>query len=204
MGMIPLVGGVIATVIAGVGSRLLADEAKAWIPTLIEWSIKRAVARLPEDQRERYHEEWHSHLSEVPGDIAKLAVAFGYQRAASGITRLDSRRAFLRRIRSELDRLSGVLLLVLCLPLFAIIALLIKINSKGPIFIRVPEKLKDGRYLERLNFRTFYFENGGVGLKRLTFIGRILLRFDLDKIAEVFYLIRGRVTLFRPDLDGLQ
>ena len=198
MGMILSIGGTIAAVIAGTVSRFLADEAKAWIPTLIEELIKRAVARLPEDQKERYYEEWHSHLSEVPGDLAKLVVAFGYQRAASGITRLDSRRAFSRRMRSELDRLIGVLILIICLPMFAIIAVLIKLNSKGPIFTRVPEKMKDGRYFMRLAFRTFYFVNGDIELRRLTFIGRILHRFDLDRMAEVFDLIRGRVTVFRP------
>ena len=56
-------------------SRLLTDEAKAWIPWLTDRLIRRAIQRLPGEQRERYAEEWRSHIAEIPGDLGKLLVA---------------------------------------------------------------------------------------------------------------------------------
>ena len=41
-------------------------------------SVQSAMARLPEDQRERYKEEWQSHIDEIPGDICKIVIAVGF------------------------------------------------------------------------------------------------------------------------------
>jgi hypothetical protein len=67
--------------------RQLADEFKAWTPRLIKYFIQRAVRRLPESQRKRFTEEWQSHVDEIPGEVGKLIVAFGFLRASSEISR---------------------------------------------------------------------------------------------------------------------
>ena len=67
-------------------SRQLADEFKAWVPWFTRKIIRAAVARLPEDQRERYGEEWTSHTNEVPGEVGKLFVALGFLLAANRMT----------------------------------------------------------------------------------------------------------------------
>ena len=59
-------------------SRLLSDECKAWILSFTKWIIRSAIAVLPEDQRERYKEEWQSHIDEIPGDICKIVIAVGF------------------------------------------------------------------------------------------------------------------------------
>ena len=64
-------------------SRLLTDEFKAWIPWIIQRVIRRAIRRLPPAQRERFEEEWQSHINEVPGEIGKLTVALGFLTAAA-------------------------------------------------------------------------------------------------------------------------
>jgi len=71
LGFLALLGAVI--------SRLVTDEVKAWIP----WIIDRAVSMLPKDRRERFAEEWSSHVDEIPGDIGKLAAALGFIVASS-------------------------------------------------------------------------------------------------------------------------
>jgi hypothetical protein len=72
----------ILSVVAAALSRVLSDECKAWMPSLAKWLIRRAVAWLPEDQRERYAEEWLSHINEIPGDISKIVAAMGFIWAA--------------------------------------------------------------------------------------------------------------------------
>jgi hypothetical protein len=75
--------GIFATAV----SRQLADEFKAWTPRLIKYFIQRAVRQLPESQRERFTEEWQSHVDEIPGEVGKLVVAFGFLRASSNMSR---------------------------------------------------------------------------------------------------------------------
>ncbi len=74
-------------------SRLLTDEFKAWIPWIIQRVIRRAIARLMPDQRERFAEEWQGHVNEVPGDIGKLRVALGLLAAARKMTPAAKNRA---------------------------------------------------------------------------------------------------------------
>jgi hypothetical protein len=71
--------GIVALALLGVlgtaMSRQLTDEFKAWMPRIIERLIHSAVAKLPEDQRGRFEEEWRSHISETPGEIGKICNA---------------------------------------------------------------------------------------------------------------------------------
>ena len=80
--LVLFLGGMIAAAI----SRLFADEIKAWTPRLVSILINRAVSRLPASQKERFEEEWRSHLEEMPGEIGKVIAATGLQVAAFRIT----------------------------------------------------------------------------------------------------------------------
>lgn len=73
---------VIGTSVGAALSGLLANEFKAWIAYFPKWLVRRATSWLPEDQRERYAEEWLSHINEMPGDICKIATAIGFVLAA--------------------------------------------------------------------------------------------------------------------------
>ena len=53
-------------------SRVLSEELKEWIPWVIERTISSAVSMLPNRERERYEEEWRSHVNELPGQLWKL------------------------------------------------------------------------------------------------------------------------------------
>jgi hypothetical protein len=70
------------TLLGSVLSRLLADELKSWTPRIVDYLIQRATRNLPQDQRERFDEEWRSHINETPGELGKLLVAFGFPRAS--------------------------------------------------------------------------------------------------------------------------
>jgi hypothetical protein len=51
---------------------LLVEEAKAMLPWLSDRMLRIAVKLLPNDRKERYFEEWASHLADIPGPISKL------------------------------------------------------------------------------------------------------------------------------------
>lgn len=66
-------GGMITAIL----TRFFGDELKAWMPWFSKRLLRIALERLPECQRERFSEEWASHISEVPGELGKVAVALG-------------------------------------------------------------------------------------------------------------------------------
>ncbi len=73
-----------------IAAKLSADEIKAWLPWLVQRIVALAAHILPEDQRERYGEEWSGHIGEIPGDIGRLLVAIGFVFAGLAIS-LDPR-----------------------------------------------------------------------------------------------------------------
>jgi len=70
------------SIITGIVSRVVAEELKAWSPTIVTKFTAIAVGRLPVEQRERFAEEWESHLNAIPGDLSKIVFAFDLIRAA--------------------------------------------------------------------------------------------------------------------------
>ena len=76
----------IVGIFAAALSKQLTDEIKAWTPWIIELLIHAAVAKLPESERDRLHEEWHSDIRDTPGELGKLVVAVGFVLAALKIS----------------------------------------------------------------------------------------------------------------------
>jgi hypothetical protein len=87
---VDLIGAILAGIVgvlAAAFSKQAADEFKAWTPRLIAAVVQCAVRRLHEDQRDRYAEEWRSHIDETPGEIGKLVVGLGLLWAAWKLSR---------------------------------------------------------------------------------------------------------------------
>src|ERR1035441_5558963 len=72
----------ILTIIQGVLAKLAADEIKAWLPIFSQKILNFAAARMPEEKRKRYVEEWEAHLMDIPGDFSKLVYSADLVRAA--------------------------------------------------------------------------------------------------------------------------
>lgn len=101
--------------------------------------------------------------------------------------------------------LAGVVLLVLA-PLFALIALLIKLTTVGPVFY-VQERIgRDGKPFPFIKFRTMVVEaeTQGAGIlclkddPRVTRIGRILRRVSLDELPQLLNVLRGEMSVVGP------
>ncbi len=98
--------------------------------------------------------------------------------------------------------LIGCLLLLLMLP---VIALLIKLDSRGPVFFKCPRVGKDGQIFSMLKFRTMYETSAPVGASvssfgdpRVTPMGRMLRRLKLNEFPQFFNVLRGDMTLIGP------
>lgn len=100
----------------------------------------------------------------------------------------------------------GSLILVMVSPLMALIALLIKLTSKGPVLYRQERVGMDGHTFEMLKFRTMKedaeSETGPVWAKendsRRTSIGRFLRKTSLDELPQLFNVLKGEMSLVGP------
>lgn len=118
--------------------------------------------------------------------------------------------------KRALDVLGAATALVLCSPLFALIALLIRITSPGPVFFRWPVVGQGGRPFVGYKFRSMFDgadrvreqlqdknEMTGVFFKmkndpRITPIGLILRRFSLDELPQLWSVLVGQMSLVGP------
>jgi len=116
--------------------------------------------------------------------------------------------------------LFSLFLMVLLLPVFGLLALLVKLSSPGPVFFRQLRIGKGGRVFTCLKFRTMYQDaearlseileqNPAVRKEwenyaritndpRITPLGRFLRRFSLDELPQLINVIRGEMAVVGP------
>jgi Undecaprenyl-phosphate glucose phosphotransferase len=101
--------------------------------------------------------------------------------------------------------LSAAGLLVLSLPL-AIIALLVRLTSRGPVFYRQERTGLDGKPFTIYKFRSMYDdaerETGPVWTRpddpRVTPLGRFLRRSNVDELPQLWNVLRGDMSIVGP------
>lgn len=99
--------------------------------------------------------------------------------------------------------ISGIALVVL-LPIFAIIGILIKLDSKGPVFFVQERAGKDGKIFRAYKLRTMVdraVEIGGKKLSqddsRITRVGKHL-RWGIDELPQLINVFKGDMSLVGP------
>ncbi len=110
-----------------------------------------------------------------------------------------------RRLKRPFDLLMAVLLTLALSPLLLLIALLIKLTSPGPVFFVQERSGLQGRVFRPLKFRTMRAERRPdvkelvpLAHPDITGIGRLLRRFKLDELPQLFNVIRGEMSLVGP------
>ena len=108
----------------------------------------------------------------------------------------------MKRVFDIFFSLIGLLILF---PLFAVVGILIKIDSRGPVFFR-QERI--GRNFERFaifKFRTMVLDAEKKGLsitsntdKRVTRAGKILRKLKMDELPQLINVLRGDMSLVGP------
>lgn len=109
-------------------------------------------------------------------------------------------------IKSILDFVLSFFLLILLSPLVFLIALLIKIDSKGSVFYFQERAGKNKKLFRVIKFRTMVVgaEKQGLGYEiiendeRITKIGKILRCFCLDELPQLFNVLMGEMSLVGP------
>lgn len=110
------------------------------------------------------------------------------------------------QIKRGLDLILASACLVVALPLIVIIAIVIKLDSRGPIFYQQERVSKLGKHFMLFKFRTMIRDaetNTGPILatandSRITRIGRLLRVVRLDEIPQLFNVLKGDMSLVGP------
>jgi len=100
---------------------------------------------------------------------------------------------------------SGLGLLILS-PLFLVVAILIKIDSKGPIFFRQRRVGKNGKIFKIWKFRTMINKGWQKGPlitisdqdPRITHFGKFLRKYKLDELPQLINVLKGEMSLVGP------
>lgn len=113
-------------------------------------------------------------------------------------------------LKQILDYLGATLLLVLLSPVLALIALLIKLDSPGPVFFRQTRAGRFHKPFTVYKFRTMIEGADKISLEifkndpRITRMGRLLRITSLDELPQLINVLRGEMSLVgpRPLLPG--
>jgi len=108
-----------------------------------------------------------------------------------------------------MKRLFDILLsfigLLLLQPLFVVVAIMIKVDSTGPIFFRQGRVGKNFRRFMIYKFRTMVVDAEKKGLRitsggdhRITSAGRILRKFKIDELPQLFNVLKGDMSFVGP------
>ncbi|WP_306639131.1 sugar transferase [Pseudarthrobacter siccitolerans] len=107
-------------------------------------------------------------------------------------------------------------LLLLASPLMLLLAVIVRVDSRGPIFFRQERVGIEGTQFTMLKFRSMVVdaeellerlagENQGSGLlfkikedPRITRVGKILRRYSLDELPQLFNVVAGSMSLVGP------
>jgi len=158
-------------------------------------------------------------VSVLPGPLEVIGSRAVFEQVG-GMTMLGVPRFGLcrssRLLKRALDSAGATVGFLLISPVFAAIALAIKLDSKGPILFRQVRVGRDGQPFSILKFRTMVADAearkeelrslsiAGSGLfkiandPRVTRVGRLLRSTSLDELPQLFNVMRGEMSLVGP------
>ncbi|MCZ6703514.1 MAG: sugar transferase [Ignavibacteria bacterium] len=110
--------------------------------------------------------------------------------------------SFIKRIT---DIVLSVLLLILSFPIFIISAMVIKLDSKGPVFFVQERTGLGGKFFKIYKFRGMVDNALDIGPEltqvndpRITRVGKFLRRTSIDEIPQLINVLKGEMSLIGP------
>ena len=110
-----------------------------------------------------------------------------------------------RAFKRFMDLILGLCAGLVLLPVMLIVALLIKLDSEGPILFTQTRNGFGNRTFRILKFRTLHTVEDGPDIKqvsrndsRVTRIGRLLRRTSIDELPQLWNIIRGDMSIVGP------
>jgi sugar transferase (PEP-CTERM system associated) len=146
--------------------------------------------------------EWPSFFEKLSGRIAIRNLSPSYFIFQEGFRK----SIVLLVVRRFVSLLFAVALLLLLSPVMLIAALLIKIDSPGPVFYTQKRVGKNGKVFDIVKFRSMRkdAEGGGVARwavksdPRVTRVGKVIRLARIDELPQLFNVLRGDIDIVGP------
>lgn len=100
-----------------------------------------------------------------------------------------------------LDIIFSLFLIVVLSPIFAIVSILIKLDSKGEVIFKQARSGKNNKTFNVYKFRTMVSGNDVMNFKesdKVTKIGKILRKTSLDELPQLFNILKGEMSFIGP------
>jgi len=155
-------------------------------------------------------------LSLVPVDVRLCTDNFGFQAGTCAVTHVNGltmlnvcdrpMTGWAHVAKSIEDKVLAALILAAVSPLMAMVALLIKLDSRGPILFRQKRLGFNNEAIEVLKFRSLYDEASdpnaeklcSAGDPRVTRVGAFLRRSMIDELPQFINVLRGDMSIVGP------
>lgn len=131
-------------------------------------------------------------------------------------TKKDKKIIYIK-FKRLMDVIISVIGMIVLSPVFLIVSILVKMDSKGPVFFAHTRYGKDGKKFKMYKFRTMY-ENAQEMIKeftpeqmkewkenyklkddpRITKIGKFLRKTSLDELPQIVNIIKGDLSIIGP------
>ena len=153
--------------------------------------------------------EFNIDFTLIPGIYSLLSSRLRVE-VLDGIPMISLKETPLQGVNLWVKRMEDIVLsslfLLVTLPIFPVIALLIKLTSPGPVFYRQERVGLDGKPFLMLKFRTMRVdaekETGPVWAKpddpRRTRVGKWLRKLSLDELPQLINVLKGEMSLVGP------
>lgn len=110
------------------------------------------------------------------------------------------------KIRRVVDAVIAILMLIILSPILLIVALWIKIDSKGPVIFKQKRIGKNGKVYDMYKFRSMVqnAQNMGTGVfsftgdPRITKAGALLRKTSLDELPQLWNIVKGDMAFVGP------
>jgi exopolysaccharide biosynthesis polyprenyl glycosylphosphotransferase len=101
------------------------------------------------------------------------------------------------------DLILALLIFIIAFPFGIIIGLIIKLESRGPMFFIQTRSGERGKNFRMIKFRTMRTENNHQGMtevgdKRVTRFGNVLRKTRLDEVPQIINIIKGEMSFVGP------
>ena len=110
-----------------------------------------------------------------------------------------------RIIKRCFDIVFALILLILCIPIFLICAVMIKLDSKGPVFYKQERYTINKKIFKVYKFRTMVNDAEKAGAQfasendpRITRVGKILRALRIDELPQIFNILGGSMSVVGP------
>lgn len=116
------------------------------------------------------------------------------------------KHVFISIFKGAFDKAIAIVALIILSPVFIIISVLIKLDSKGPVLFVQERAGVKGKLFNSIKFRTMVHKAAerGLGLniragdERITRIGRLLRSWSLDELPQLINVLKGDMSIVGP------